>query len=279
MRPQRLDTTLAYKAISLAAELSGTEKRVAAAILDSFNRKNGQCDPSLGRIAHLLNINRRTVIRALRRIEKSRFIEKDRHGGKFHRNSYKPNWVRFREAEVVWNAHQKTQHWNSDVLNVSPSEWKNCHVAGVNNATQTLRINQSHETLVAGTTSEGPQRSRPLNVSRTIGLKTSVNGIAAGMAQSTSGSAEAALAAAERRWCGELNRRYSRTPEIYAEIIAAIDPAMQRGATEAEMRKGGAGMRFIHDELKRNSIGGDTKPNATALGQSGIALTRSGKKS
>ena len=56
MLPQRLDTTLAHKAISLCAELSGTEKRVAAAIIDSFNRKTGQCDPGYGRIAHLLAI-------------------------------------------------------------------------------------------------------------------------------------------------------------------------------------------------------------------------------
>ena len=279
MRPKRLDTTFAYKAFCLSSELSGAEKRVAAAVLDSFNYKTGQCDPSLGRIAHLLNISRRTVIRALNRIERMRFVERNWHGGKFHRNSYNPNWARFREAEVVWNARQKTQHWNSDAPNVSPSECEKCHVAGVNNATQTLRTNQSSETSAAATTSKGPQRSRPLNVSRTIGEKTFTNRIAAGMAQSTIGSAEAALAAAERRWCGDLNRRYSRTPEIYAEVIAAIDPETQRAATEAEMRQRGAGMRFIHDQLKRCSIGRDAKPNTTALHQSGVALNRSEKKS
>jgi hypothetical protein len=41
---QRLDITLAFKAISLSEELTGTEKQVAAAILDSFNYRTEQAD-------------------------------------------------------------------------------------------------------------------------------------------------------------------------------------------------------------------------------------------
>jgi DNA-binding MurR/RpiR family transcriptional regulator len=59
------DTFVAHKAISLAEDLTGTEKRVAATIIDHFNRKTGRCDPALGSIARLLGVSRRTVIRAV----------------------------------------------------------------------------------------------------------------------------------------------------------------------------------------------------------------------
>ena len=44
MRAGPSNTFIAFKAISLADDLSGTEKRVAAAIIDHFNRKTAQCD-------------------------------------------------------------------------------------------------------------------------------------------------------------------------------------------------------------------------------------------
>src|SRR5216684_2277831 len=59
------DTFVAHKAISLAEDLTGTEKRVAATIIDHFNRKTGRCDPALGSIARLLGLGRRTIIRAV----------------------------------------------------------------------------------------------------------------------------------------------------------------------------------------------------------------------
>jgi AraC-like DNA-binding protein len=99
MLPQRLDTTLAFKAISLSEMLTSTEKQVAAAIIDSFNRRTHQCDPSFDRIAHLVGKSRRTVIRAVQRLQGLRFLVKVRHGGHAHRNSYEPNWPHFRQLE------------------------------------------------------------------------------------------------------------------------------------------------------------------------------------
>jgi hypothetical protein len=267
MLPKRLDITLAYKAIAVSADLTGTEKRVAVAIIDSFNRKTGQCDPSFGRIAHLLGVNRRTVIRAMPRIERARFIQKSRHGGKSHRNSYEPNWARFREAEAQWNARQKTKHWNSDAPNVSPSGCETCHVAGVEDATQTLRTNQSNETLPVASTSGRLQRSSQLDDSKRLGRRAPGNAINTVGMQSKNGSREAALAAAERRWTTGLNRRYSATPEVYAEIIASIDVDTQRAATEAEMRKPGAGLRFIHEQLRLSRLKGSSTSIAAGKSQ------------
>jgi DNA-binding IclR family transcriptional regulator len=265
MLPERLDMTLAFKAIAGSVDLTGTEKRVAVAIIDSFNRKTGQCDPSLGRIAHLLGINRRTVIRAMHRIERVRFVQKNRHGGKSHRNSYEPNWVRFREAEAQWNARQKTKHWNSGATKVSPSECETCHVAGADTVTQTLITNQSNETSAAASAPADLQRSRSLDESKGLGRKLLHKRTDEVVTKSKNGSREAALAAAERRWSAGLNSRYSATPEIYAEIIAAIDAEMQCAATEAEMRKPGAGLRFIHEQLQLSRLKGSSTPIAAGM--------------
>ena len=95
------DTLIAHKAISLCEDLSGSEKRIAAAIVDHFNRKTGQCDPGLARIASLVGVSERTVIRAVAGLSKKGYIRRLRHGGKFHRNQYEPDWERFRAMEAV----------------------------------------------------------------------------------------------------------------------------------------------------------------------------------
>ena len=63
-------------------------------------------------------------------------------------------------------------------------------------------------------------------------------------------SRDAANAAAERRWNTALQYRYLATPTAYGEIIGAIDPAMQAAATEAELKRHGAGLAYILDQLK-----------------------------
>ena len=81
---QRLDTLLALKAIHLASGLNANERRVAAALLEHFNRRTGQCDPSLERIAELLGISTRTVIRSTHRLDRAGLFKKTRHGGHFN---------------------------------------------------------------------------------------------------------------------------------------------------------------------------------------------------
>lgn len=56
---------LAFKAIALSDKLNGTEKQVAAFLVDSFNRRTGQCDPSVETQAVLSTKSRRTIFRAL----------------------------------------------------------------------------------------------------------------------------------------------------------------------------------------------------------------------
>src|SRR5580700_4547746 len=94
--PKKLDTILALKAICLTDKLNGTEKRIAVALLDHFNRTTGRCDPSYETLAELLGINRRTVGRGVTKIVKTRFFSMVRHGGIRNCNSYQPSWSLYR---------------------------------------------------------------------------------------------------------------------------------------------------------------------------------------
>jgi hypothetical protein len=256
MLPQRLDTVLAFKAISLSDSLSGTEKCVAAAIVDSFNRRTGQCDPSFDRIAHLIGKSRRTVIRAVERLVRARFFVKARHGGHFHRNSYEPHWALFRQLEVQWKLRQATRHWAQEM---SPSTVpKLCHVVGDESGTQTNLINKSKETClqqevptspvsVGAESGKGNSRkelSDHLYRSHDLRLRSSA-------APLFNGSNAAARSAAERRWNGALMKRLIGEPELYAKAIDAIDQSMQDAATEAEMRSRGSGMRHLIEQLAK----------------------------
>ena len=277
MLPRPLDTLLAYKAISLTAGLSGTEKRVAAAVVDSFNRKTGQCDPSFDRIAHLLGISRRSVIRAVGRVEQERLFSKVRHGGKFYRNSYQPNWVRFREIEAQWGARIKTQHWKTDVPNLSPSGCQSCHHAGDEVGTQTNTNNHSKETTSSSTSSEPSPVDRKLTAEEGYSSRRADQGNIqrASTRQSSMGgvqSRDAALGAAERRWNSELSQQFATKPTLYAELIDLIDLDLQSAATEHEMKRRGGGLAHILQQLElkniralRSDIHAGTAPTTTTL--------------
>jgi hypothetical protein len=239
MLPQRLDTTLAHKGIALSPELSGAEKRVASAIIDSFNRKTGQCDPSFDRIAHLLGISRRSVIRAINKLESLRLILRDRHGGKSQRNAYQPNWSLFRGMDNAWSAHQKTRHWDSG-LKESPLWCHEQQSAGGEDATQTTSLlNQSKET--SGDNANHPPTS-PETVNSAKGKSP------------TYVSHSAALAAAERRWFSDLHKRYANNKAIYAQILDAVTSEIAAAATQAEVNRRGAGLAYIEDALMNAEI-------------------------
>ncbi len=77
------DILFAHKALNIVPGPSANARRVAGAIIDHFNRKTGQCDPSVGRLARLLGVNRATVIRATNDLcsEESGLFENSSHGG------------------------------------------------------------------------------------------------------------------------------------------------------------------------------------------------------
>jgi hypothetical protein len=257
MFADKLDTLLAYKAIALSADLSTTEKRVASALIDSFNYRTTQCDPSLGRIAKLLGVHRRTVIRAWPKLEASRMFRKVRHGGKSHRNSYEPVWSRFRELDAQWKA-----RFGADKLAREPKaslfQRQTCQVAGDVPVTQTSLRNQSEETKAEAALSRDPQAPKGWDVRK--GHSREAGGSAPGFNRYRRGSSisassfEAARAAAERRWTLALHKHLAGSEKAYGEAIEMIDETLRASATDAELRRDGSGLAHVLLELSKRRL-------------------------
>jgi hypothetical protein len=234
MPKQRLDTLLALKALHLVIGLNANDRRVAAVLLEHFNRRTNQCDPSLRRIARLLGISTRTVIRSNHNLERAGLFKKTRHGGHFNRNFYEPIWSRFREIEAEWRARFRSAR--SRRTEMSPAVCQPCHVDGDSSAAQTYSSNLLNETC---------SKRLPKKEQADRAFSSSSSTTASGRR-----SSEAARVEAERRWTDALHKRFAHWPVKYAEIIELIDTAMQEAATDAEMRQPGSGFLHILRKLR-----------------------------
>ncbi len=254
MRTGPSDTLIAHKAINLADDLSGTEKRVAAAIIDHFNRKTSQCDPSLDSIAKLLGVSRRTVIRANGSLVQKGYFDKTRHGGKFHRNSYLPIWSRFRSKETKWKERRTAASRKSENAKVSPLQGQTCPLAGDADVTQTCSSNHLNETSLAPRLkNEGQQPHKAVvckELSREDSREASYTAARERFHVKSASSRIAAVDAAERRWTTKLTELYAPTPAIFAVLIDEIDDALRNAATALEMQKPGSGLHYVLEALR-----------------------------
>ncbi|WP_441279888.1 helix-turn-helix domain-containing protein [Bradyrhizobium sp. 63_E2_N1_3] len=141
MLPEKYDTTLALKAIGLSDQLNKTEKRVAVALLDHFNRKTTRCDPSQQTIAALLSVDRKTVNRSIKKLVRLGYFNSLRHRGSRHCNSYQPCWHRFRADEEKWSADRRKHRSRFDAPEMSPSVRQVCPTTGREIASQTCPTN------------------------------------------------------------------------------------------------------------------------------------------
>jgi hypothetical protein len=156
MLPKKLDTTLALKAICLTNSLTGTEKRIAVALLDHFNRKTGRCDPSYETLAELLGVNRRTVGRGITKVVKTRFFAMVRHGGINNCNSYQPCWTFYRELEERWKRERRQHATRFSCREMSPSSGQTCPLANGEADLQTCTTNFIPLTSVETKQIKGP---------------------------------------------------------------------------------------------------------------------------
>jgi predicted transcriptional regulator len=235
MAVRRIDTLLALKAVSLALGLKENDRRVAAALIEHFNRETGQCDPGLKRIADLLGISARTVIRSIQRLEVAGLVRKVRHGGHLNRNRYELVWSRFQEIEAEWRA-RFARSAQSRVTEMSPAQCQPCHMGGDSSATQTCRTNLLNETC-----------------SKRLPKKEQADRAFSSSSSTTAGgtrSSQAARVEAERRWTDALHEQFAHLPMTYAEIIDLIDTPMREAANDAEMRRRGSGLLHILRELR-----------------------------
>jgi hypothetical protein len=223
-----LDTLLAIKVINLIPDLRPSDRRVGAALIEHYNRRTGRCDPGLERIAALLGISTRTVIRSTERLNAMKLFHKVRHGGWSNRNSYEPNWTRFAELDAAWGRKFKAQS-NRWQTKMSPSTSQSSHLDGDISVPQTCIDNLNKQTCSSG---------RPKEEKRKAFVRRNLEPIA-----NVTKPGYVALVAAERRWANALHQRFVSLPVTYGDVIAAIDTKMQAEANEAEMRCHGAGLR------------------------------------
>ncbi|MDX0622454.1 hypothetical protein GOD54_21370 [Sinorhizobium medicae] len=247
------DVLFAHKALNIMAGLTEAAKRVAAAIIDHFNKRTGQCDPGIDRLATMLGIDRATVIRATEKLHELDLIEKDSHGGKSHRAAYRPNWDRFRAVVEDWDARMKTgagpEKSSAKVASVRRSRSQDCDVKRRSAATQTLRSNQSNkpivpeqvETHAIAPPPQVPQRAqhRLERGRERLAQRPLLLPISGGRSVS---HVDAARAAAERRWYAQLHRLGEKAE---ADVLDWITWERQEAATQAEMARKGGGLAFI----------------------------------
>jgi hypothetical protein len=255
-RTEALPILIAFKVIALAEDLTAVERQVAATLLDSFNRNTGQCDPSLERVAGLLNVHRRTVIRATAKLEARGLFRKTRHGGYSHRNHYEPIWSRFRDLEAQWRRRFEAAARNRRT-GLSSSTGHASHDASGTGATQTCCSNRANLTL--------PDRHSDAGSGPGVAPR-GRNGLATKVQQLTSyettrstmrsiRSADAACSVAERHWSEDLLREFSGRAVVYAAVVDFIDEPLRTAATEAELHKRGNGMALIVERYRDSDAG------------------------
>jgi DNA-binding MarR family transcriptional regulator len=247
-----LDTLLALKAIGIAQGFLESDRRVAAVLIEHFNRKTGRCDPGMERVARLAGVSKRTVIRSLSRLETAGLFRRDRHGGHANCNSYEPVWAGFAEIERAWNARfseaSRANGLSPRSSGMSPASCQPSHLGSDSAVTQTCRTN-----LQKRTSEEGHSR-KELVVPRPPDERWSAHRVRSG---------DAAEAAALRRWTDSLHQHFHHLPVTYGEIVEAITPKMADAATDAELRRRGAGIAYIAAQLRLGSLHAVPPPSSS----------------
>ena len=235
MQIKPLDTLLAIKVLGLGLVpgLKSNDQRVGIVLLEHFNRRSGRCDPGLGRVATLIGISERTVMRANDRLERAGLFRKTRHGGLGNRNSYEPLWAAFQALEAAWRS-KLALRANLKLINLSPGTSQTYHLQPDSAVTQTCSTNLHNQTCISGLPKKPPIDRILFTDSKPIGKR----------------SGDAAHDEAERRWTTQLSEQFRSQPVTYGEIIDAITEELREAATRAELRSRGEGLRFVVQQLK-----------------------------
>jgi hypothetical protein len=241
-----LTTLLAFKAIGLAPGLTKSDRMVACALVDHFNRNTGQCDPSLSTLSALTGFVERTIIRAIARLEACGLIRRVRHGGHFYRNLYEPQWTRFREILAEWDKRRRTRA-EARRNKLSPSARHSSQECGDNGVTQTCSSIPVEETTVRDADPNKIAEPNTAHGRKELGSEgtfKSTRGNQRPFAAVRISSQEVVRVKAQSRWDSDLLQRFGGTP-TYASIIERIDESLTAAATDAELQRPGGGLEYI----------------------------------
>lgn len=212
-----LQTLLAIKAITFAPHLNESERLVGCALIEHYNRTTGRCDPGGDRLAGLLFLANRTVIRATERLKEIDLFHIDRHGGRARCNSYEPQWDRLTSLELAWRERFAASAL-ANATSLTPTACQPCHLSGDSGVYQTGSSNLQNETYSLGLGRKG-FRSQSF--------------------------AEAAREQAKRRLDDDL--RTQLTANAYEQAVGAVDNQTWDEAIEVEIHRRGTGARLFID--------------------------------
>jgi hypothetical protein len=153
MKVEKNDILFAHLALHLVPGLAAGARRCGAAIIEHFNKRTGQCDPSIERLARMLGMDRATVMRGISELcdGADALFERATHGGRLHRTAYLPRWDRLNDVVADWNARMKDGSPPAKGAKTRPSQSQKCDVDSRKNATQTVRRNRPNQPQRANT--------------------------------------------------------------------------------------------------------------------------------
>src|SRR5689334_18180310 len=139
------ETLLAIKTILLAPGFTPSERRVFGALVEHLNRETGRCDPSVERLADLLDLSCRQVERAVEGLAAKGVIRFYRHGGRSNRNQHEIVWERAEELHREWWSRFKAAA-DARATTMSPTTRHSRREKGDKNVSQTYLKNLQNRT-------------------------------------------------------------------------------------------------------------------------------------
>lgn len=258
---ERHDVAIGRKALLIAPGLSAADMRVGGAILDHFNKKTGQCDPSIARLAAMLGIDEKTVRRATNELCKRSLFQKSSHGGKSFRAAYRPQWSAFRQIIADWDSRMRcldepdSEEKNRAKMSADPG--RKCPVTPGENVRQTHVSNPFKKPISLSDTSKNDSdRAETLSPAQPLqGLGRRVDAAPdrinyeARERAATAGSSrhDAAFSMASDR----VHKALMGMPNAGAEAWDWLDERTLNEAIREEMRRRGNGLTFIANGMRQ----------------------------
>lgn len=165
---QKNDILFAHIALNIMPGLSGRARAVGGALIEHFNKRTGQCDPSIERLARMLGMGRSAVVEAtaeLCEMDKTTgqslgLFVRVTHGGRSHRTAYVPLWERFSAIVDDWDMRMKDGSAPGNGRKGGRSCAGNPAVDRPENRQQTDRINRQNKPTVQV---EGAEQGTKIN--------------------------------------------------------------------------------------------------------------------
>ena len=236
-----LDTLLAIKTILLAPGFSPSERRAFGALVEHLSRETGQCDPSVPRLAGLLDLSERQVERAVEGLAGKGVIRFFRHGGRSNRNQHEITWERVAELHRQWQLRFNASA-DARATKMSSTRRHSRRDKGDTNVNQTYLKNLQNRTYSQPGRKEKQVPSTP--------------------------SQDAARSQAERRIDEEL-RRILHPVAVYTAAYTSIGDAVWGEAIDSEVRCRGTGAAVLVRHLKaRATLTAENSAGTSSTGPS-----------